>query len=93
MYSLYAVSVLIFVRCLVRLIEYGQGWSGYILSHEAFLFIFDALLMFLAMVIMNWVHPSEVKALIRGGGNMVVGVVGIKPVGAKYSGVQMGPWA
>ena len=37
MMSLYIVSVMIFVRCFVRLIEYAQGWSGYIISHEVYL--------------------------------------------------------
>lgn len=80
MVSLYLVSVLIFVRCLVRLIEYGQGFDGYIISHEIYLFIFDALLMWLAMVVMNWVHPSEVAALIRGYGKMSDKVIGTKDV-------------
>lgn len=93
MVSLYLVSVLIFVRCLVRLIEYGQGFDGYIISHEIYLFIFDALLMWLAMVVMNWVHPSEVAALIRGYGKMSDKVIGTKDVGSQYHNVQLGPWA
>ena len=80
MTSLYLVSVLIFVRCLIRLIEYAQGYSGYIISHEVYLFIFDAVPMFLAMVVMNWIHPSEVAALIRGHGKMSTKVIGTKDV-------------
>ncbi|SMY25372.1 unnamed protein product [Zymoseptoria tritici ST99CH_1A5] len=68
MWSLYGVSILIFIRSIVRLIEYAQGYSGYILSREWYLYVFDALLMFAAMAIMSYIHPSEVKALIRGGG-------------------------
>jgi len=68
MFSLYFVSILIFVRSIVRLVEYGQGWQGYILSNEWFLYIFDAVPMFVAMLTMSYIHPSEVKALIRGGG-------------------------
>lgn len=67
MVSLYLVSILIFVRSIVRVIEYVQGNDGYIMSHEAFLYVFDATVMWLAMIIMNWVHPSEVAANLRGG--------------------------
>jgi hypothetical protein len=34
MYALYAVSVMVFVRSLVRVIEFVQGFKGYIGSHE-----------------------------------------------------------
>lgn len=67
MVSLYIVSILIFVRSIVRVVEYVQGNDGYIISRELFLYIFDALVMWLAMVIMNWIHPSEVAACLRGG--------------------------
>lgn len=67
MRSLYVVSILIFVRSIVRVVEYAQGNDGFIMVHEVFLYIFDALVMWIAMVVMNWVHPSEVAAYLRGG--------------------------
>lgn len=67
MISLYIVSILIFVRSIVRLVEYAQGHDGYIMKHEIFLYVFDALVMWMAMVVMNWIHPSEVAACLRGG--------------------------
>lgn len=67
MVSLYIVSILIFIRSIVRVVEYAQGNDGYIMVREAFLYVFDALVMWLAVVIMNWVHPSEVGAYLRGG--------------------------
>lgn len=57
---LYFASVLIMVRSLFRVIEYVQGNSGYIMKHEAFLYIFDALLMFCLMAVFNVIHPSKV---------------------------------
>ena len=60
MICLYVVSILIFIRSIIRVIEYLQGWQGYILSHEAFLYVFDGLIMFIAMAMMNWIHPSQV---------------------------------
>lgn len=65
MLALYVVSILIFVRSIVRVVEYIQGFGGYIMTHEAFLYIFDAVVMWLAVVMMNWIHPSEVAKEIR----------------------------
>ncbi|EOD43142.1 putative rta1 domain-containing protein [Neofusicoccum parvum UCRNP2] len=55
---LYLTSGLILVRSVFRLIEYVQGEDGQLLSNEIYLYIFDATLMFLVMVIFNWKHPS-----------------------------------
>jgi hypothetical protein len=55
------------VRSIFRVVEYLQGFSGYLLSHEVYLYVFDAVLMFCVMVIFNVVHPSEVVALVDGG--------------------------
>jgi len=67
MLSLYIVSILIFVRSIVRVVEYVQGYDGFVMTHEAFLYIFDGLVMFFATLVMNWIHPSEVAACLRGG--------------------------
>ena len=64
---LYIVSILILVRSVFRIIEYAQGNTGYILSHEYFLYVFDAALMFGVVLGFNAVHPSEVKAWLFGG--------------------------
>lgn len=63
---LYTVSLLIMVRSVFRLIEYAQGNDGYLMSHEVFMYLFDSLLMFAAMVLMAWYHPSEINALLGG---------------------------
>ncbi|KUJ12579.1 RTA1-domain-containing protein [Mollisia scopiformis] len=65
--ALYVASLLIMIRSIFRVVEYVQGFDGYILSHEVFLYLFDSVLMFAVMVIFNVVHPSEVNALMRGG--------------------------
>jgi len=67
LFALYAASVLILIRSVVRVVEFIQGNGGYILGHEWFLYAFDAVLMLGVMVTFNVVHPSEVKALLRGG--------------------------
>ena len=65
MAGLYIVSILIFVRSIVRCVEYIEGFVGYIITHEAFLYCFDATAMFFAVVTMNWAHPGEVAKYIR----------------------------
>lgn len=65
MRALYAVSVLIFVRSIVRVAEYVQGNDGYIITHEAFLYIFDALVIFLAIMTLNWRHPGEISRYLN----------------------------
>lgn len=37
------------------------------MSHEVYLYIFDATLMFVVMVALNIVHPSELDGLAHGG--------------------------
>lgn len=59
LFALYATSLLILVRNLVRVVEYAEGNDGYIVSHEVFLYIFDAVLMFILMVVYNVVHPGQ----------------------------------
>ncbi|KAG4254671.1 hypothetical protein BFJ72_g15195 [Fusarium proliferatum] len=68
---LYIASGLIMVRSVFRLIEYAQGNSGYLISHEAYMYIFDGVLMFLTMIIFAWEHPSQLNAKLNGGGTAV----------------------
>ncbi|KIW92239.1 uncharacterized protein Z519_07223 [Cladophialophora bantiana CBS 173.52] len=71
-YTLYGGSLLILVRSVFRLVEYGQGNAGYLISHEVFLYIFDAVLMFATMVLFAVVHGSELNALLKGGSGRAV---------------------
>ena len=64
---MYATSGLITVRNIVRVVEYAQGSGGYLLDHEFVLYVFDALLMLVVMVILNVWHPSELMAFAKGG--------------------------
>lgn len=56
---LYAGSVLILVRSIFRIIEYLQGNAGYLMAHEVFLYIFDAVLMFTVSCLFNVYHPGS----------------------------------
>ncbi|OQD88420.1 hypothetical protein PENANT_c004G00675 [Penicillium antarcticum] len=60
LFACYAVSMVILVRSVYRLIEFTQGNDGYFISHEVFVYVFDAAMMFLVMFVMNVMHPSVV---------------------------------
>ena len=47
------------VRSVFRAIEYLQGDDGYLLAREAYLYVFDAVLMLIVMLLFNVVHPAE----------------------------------
>ncbi|SCU79553.1 LADA_0B01486g1_1 [Lachancea dasiensis] len=49
--NLFMCSILILVRSIVRLVEFIQGYSGYIIEHEWFIFVFDAVPMFLVTLL------------------------------------------
>ena len=55
------------IRSILRVIEYIQGNDGYILGHEAFLYIFDTLSMVVTMILFNIWHPSKI---VRGKGKL-----------------------
>ncbi|KAL6229742.1 hypothetical protein BDW75DRAFT_245451 [Aspergillus navahoensis] len=57
---LYTANVLIMIRSVFRLVEYAMGNNGYLLRREAFLYVFDGVLMLAVMVLFNVVHPSGV---------------------------------
>lgn len=62
LYALYAGSGLIVIRSVFRVIEYLMGNDGYLLRHEVFLYIFDAVPMLFVMVLFNVVHPGFLAA-------------------------------
>ncbi|KAI1059258.1 hypothetical protein LB507_004145, partial [Fusarium sp. FIESC RH6] len=51
LHVLYTVSIIILVRSIFRVVESLQGNGGYLISHEVFLYIFDAILMAIVMVV------------------------------------------
>lgn len=66
MWTLFTASVLIMIRSVFRVVEYLQGTDGYLLTHEIYLYIFDAALMLGVVIILNLVHPSQITSLLTG---------------------------
>ncbi|KAF5563650.1 7-aminocholesterol resistance [Fusarium napiforme] len=62
-----AVTVIMIIRSIVRVVEYLQGQGGFVISHEVFIYLFDALLMFLVMLLLLIVHPGR---LVKNGTGM-----------------------
>lgn len=60
LFGCYVVSILILIRSVYRLVEFIQGQQGYLMSHEVFLYVFDATMMLFVMVLMNFCHPAHV---------------------------------
>ncbi|KAJ5766317.1 RTA1 like protein [Penicillium nucicola] len=58
--ALYVASFIIMVRSIYRVVEYIQGTTGYLQSHEVFLYVFDSMLMIAVCFELNIFHPSRV---------------------------------
>ncbi|KAJ5691084.1 RTA1-domain-containing protein [Penicillium malachiteum] len=67
LFALYSASILILIRSVVRVVEYLQGYDGFLMKHEVFIYIFDAFMMFLVMVFLQYIHPSEINCLLGRG--------------------------
>lgn len=50
-------SVLILIRSVVRVVEFIQGFDGYISEHEVFIYVFDAVPMYLVAVLFALAMP------------------------------------
>ncbi|KAH7009168.1 RTA1 like protein-domain-containing protein [Macrophomina phaseolina] len=66
LYPLYAVSWLIMLRSVFRVIEFAMGQKGYLLANEWPLFVFDAVPMVSVMVIWGVWHPGTIRHEVAG---------------------------
>ncbi len=58
-YALYASSLLIMVRSVFRMVEFGMGNDSVLMESEAYLLGLDGALMLIVAVIFLWSHPSR----------------------------------
>lgn len=63
--ALYVIIVLFFIRNIFRLVEYAQGWNGYIFRHAAFAYVFDSTTMLLVCLILLVIHPGFVYERLK----------------------------
>ncbi|KAL4928056.1 RTA1 domain-containing protein [Aspergillus undulatus] len=78
-------SVLILIRSVIRVVEYLMGYDSYLMRQEVFIYVFDALLMFIVVFTLNWIHPSEVNCALGRGEKYSTRVVAVR----KYATVAM----
>ena len=55
---LYASSAMIMVRNIYRVVDVWEGYTGYLETHEALFYVFDAAVMLVNSVMLNVWHPS-----------------------------------
>lgn len=55
--ALTVASLVVYARCVYRIVELAQGWQGYLVSHEAYLMVFEALLVAICGWIFIFFHP------------------------------------
>lgn len=60
LWVLYSGSLLIVVRCVFRIAEYAGGQDGVLMGTETYLYVFDATLMVLVMVVFSVQHPRMI---------------------------------
>ncbi|KAF9207533.1 hypothetical protein BGZ49_000204, partial [Haplosporangium sp. Z 27] len=63
--GLYFSSVFIIVRSVYRIVEFTQGYHGYLISHEVFLFVVDSGPLVLAIGIWAFVWPTILLDIIK----------------------------
>lgn len=55
--ALYAGTTFVYIRCVYRVIELSQGWTGFLITHQAFLMALDALQITLTSILFVFFHP------------------------------------
>ncbi|THW44012.1 RTA1-domain-containing protein [Aureobasidium pullulans] len=68
MRMLYAVSGLIMIRSIFRLVEYGEGMDGYLMSHEWTAYLFDAVPMIAVTGIYFFKFPAQLRVGVETAG-------------------------
>ncbi|THY75142.1 RTA1-domain-containing protein [Aureobasidium pullulans] len=68
MRMLYAVSGLIMIRSIFRLVEYGEGMDGYLMSHEWTAYLFDAVPMIAVTGIYFFKFPAQLPVGVETAG-------------------------
>ncbi|EKG09463.1 RTA-like protein [Macrophomina phaseolina MS6] len=56
---LYVTSLAVATRCIYRIVEYFEGYTGELFTHEFYFYIFEAALMFATTLILNIWHPGK----------------------------------
>ena len=61
MYTLYTTCALILIRNIVRVAEFVEGFNGFIILHEVFLYVFDGIPMAAVLIAFLVWYPSDLS--------------------------------
>ncbi|GME70515.1 unnamed protein product [[Candida] boidinii] len=53
-----ASTFFIYVRSFYRVVELAQGWTGYLITHEIYVFMLDGMLIAIAVALLTVIHPG-----------------------------------
>lgn len=59
LYVLYVSASIVTIRCIYRLVEYIEGWDSTIYKNEVYFWIFEAIIMWLNTILLNFYHPGK----------------------------------
>lgn len=66
----------IYIRCLYRLVELSEGWTGFLITHEVYIMTLDALMVFLTVAMFVPFHPG---IMMGAGCDALISVKGTYP--------------
>ncbi|PWN47424.1 RTA1-domain-containing protein [Violaceomyces palustris] len=52
-------TIFILIRCLYRIVEMSQGWTGYLAVHEVYFAVLDGIMIFVAVAVFVVIHPGK----------------------------------
>lgn len=56
--ALSVFTLFIYIRCIYRTAELAEGWSGYLILHERYFLVLEALIVFLGVLSVTVFHPG-----------------------------------
>lgn len=56
-FAMSVATIVVYIRCVYRVVELAQGWKGYLVTTEVFLMILDALMIGICGIIFVVYHP------------------------------------
>ncbi|GAA5823601.1 hypothetical protein JCM11251_000693 [Rhodosporidiobolus azoricus] len=61
-------SIWLLIRCIYRVIELAEGWTGYLMTHEPYFCVLDAMCMVFAQGVFMFTWPNNEKTFYRNSG-------------------------
>lgn len=69
--AIIVADLTIIVRSIYRVIEFSLGWTGYLMRHEPYFYVFDTSLMIICLLIWIIGHPGMTLGPKQGRSNLL----------------------